>query len=146
MTVAERSAFGARRPARHRLLEASYGARAVASRTSRNWGRSDDFGRAPSCCRGQRSIGPKSRFRAQKSSGFQSASGRSPQPNGDLSPDELRRSQSGAGAWRERRRPRKRTNGSYLASTTRSFIGMMPLSVILMCSGQTSVQHLVMLQ
>ncbi len=37
-------------------------------------------------------------------------------------------------------------SGSYLRSTTRSFIGMMPLSVILMCSGQTSVQHLVMLQ
>ena len=35
--------------------------------------------------------------------------------------------------------------GSYEASTTRSFNGMMALSVILMCSGQTSVQHLVML-
>ena len=33
-----------------------------------------------------------------------------------------------------------------MASTTRSFSGMMALSVILMCSGQTSVQHLVMLQ
>ena len=31
------------------------------------------------------------------------------------------------------------------ASTTRSFSGMMPLSVMWMCSGQTSVQHLVML-
>jgi hypothetical protein len=38
------------------------------------------------------------------------------------------------------------TSGSYLRSTTRSFIGMIALSVILMCSGQTSVQHLVMLQ
>src|ERR1035437_3310919 len=37
------------------------------------------------------------------------------------------------------------TNGSYFLSTTRSFMGMMALSVILMCSGQTSVQHLVML-
>jgi hypothetical protein len=36
--------------------------------------------------------------------------------------------------------------GSYLTSATRSFIGMMALSVILMFSGQTSVQHLVMLQ
>ena len=31
-------------------------------------------------------------------------------------------------------------------STTRSFSGMIALSVILMCSGQTSVQHFVMLQ
>jgi hypothetical protein len=38
------------------------------------------------------------------------------------------------------------TNGSYLRSTTRSFSGMSALSVILMCSGHTSVQHLVMLQ
>src|SRR5690606_18608798 len=38
------------------------------------------------------------------------------------------------------------TRGSYLRSTTRSFIGISALSVILMCSGQTSVQHLVMLQ
>ena len=38
------------------------------------------------------------------------------------------------------------TSGSYLRPTTRSFIGMSALSVILMCSGQTSVQHLVMLQ
>jgi aryl-alcohol dehydrogenase-like predicted oxidoreductase len=38
------------------------------------------------------------------------------------------------------------TSGSYLRPTTRSFIGMIALSVILMCSGQTSVQHLVMLQ
>ena len=38
------------------------------------------------------------------------------------------------------------TSGSYLRSTTRSFIGISALSVILMCSGQTSVQHLVMLQ
>ena len=37
------------------------------------------------------------------------------------------------------------TSGSYLRSTTRSFIGMIALSVIWMCSGQTSVQHLVML-
>ena len=37
------------------------------------------------------------------------------------------------------------TSGSYCVSTTRSFIGMIALSVILMCSGQTSVQHLVML-
>jgi len=36
--------------------------------------------------------------------------------------------------------------GSYLRPTTRSFIGMIALSVILMCSGHTSVQHLVMLQ
>ena len=39
-----------------------------------------------------------------------------------------------------------KTRGSYFVSTTRSFIGMIALSVILMCSGQTSVQHLVMLQ
>ena len=38
------------------------------------------------------------------------------------------------------------TSGSYLRSTTRSFIGISALSVILMCSGHTSVQHLVMLQ
>ncbi len=38
------------------------------------------------------------------------------------------------------------TSGSYLRPTTRSFIGMIALSVILMCSGHTSVQHLVMLQ
>ena len=36
--------------------------------------------------------------------------------------------------------------GSYFTSTTRSFSGMIPLSVILMCSGHTSVQHFVMLQ
>ena len=36
-------------------------------------------------------------------------------------------------------------SGSYFVSTTRSFIGMIALSVILMCSGQTSVQHFVML-
>src|SRR4051812_22332395 len=42
------------------------------------------------------------------------------------------------------RRPRK--TGSYLVSTTRSFSGMMPLSVMWMPSGHTSVQHLVMLQ
>src|SRR4051812_8133459 len=40
--------------------------------------------------------------------------------------------------------PRK--TGSYFVSTTRSFNGMMPLSVMWMPSGQTSVQHLVMLQ
>ncbi len=38
------------------------------------------------------------------------------------------------------------TSGSYLRLATRSFIGISALSVILMCSGQTSVQHLVMLQ
>jgi hypothetical protein len=38
------------------------------------------------------------------------------------------------------------TSGSNLRSTTRSLSGMSALSVILMCSGQTSVQHLVMLQ
>jgi hypothetical protein len=38
------------------------------------------------------------------------------------------------------------TRGSYLRPATRSFIGMIALSVILMCSGHTSVQHLVMLQ
>jgi len=37
------------------------------------------------------------------------------------------------------------TSGSYFLSTTRSFIGMIALSVILMPSGQTSVQHFVML-
>ena len=36
--------------------------------------------------------------------------------------------------------------GSYFLSAMRSFNGMIALSVILMCSGQTSVQHLVMLQ
>ncbi len=36
-------------------------------------------------------------------------------------------------------------HGSNFTSTTRSFMGMIALSVILMCSGQTSVQHLVML-
>ncbi|CAB4739915.1 unannotated protein [freshwater metagenome] len=35
--------------------------------------------------------------------------------------------------------------GSYLLSTTRSFIGMIALSVMRICSGQTSVQHFVML-
>src|SRR5690606_13035366 len=35
--------------------------------------------------------------------------------------------------------------GSKYRSTTRSLSGMMPLSVMLMCSGHTSVQHLVML-
>ena len=38
------------------------------------------------------------------------------------------------------------TSGSYLRSTARSFKGISALSVILMPSGQTSVQHLVMLQ
>ena len=38
------------------------------------------------------------------------------------------------------------TSGSYLRSTARSFSGISALSVILMPSGQTSVQHLVMLQ
>src|SRR5215467_10084940 len=38
------------------------------------------------------------------------------------------------------------TSGSYLRPATRSFMGISALSVILMCSGQTSVQHLVMLQ
>jgi hypothetical protein len=38
------------------------------------------------------------------------------------------------------------TSGSYLRPATRSFIGISALSVILMFSGQTSVQHLVMLQ
>ena len=37
-------------------------------------------------------------------------------------------------------------SGSYLRSTTRSLSGMMPLSVRWMCSGHTSLQHLVMLQ
>src|SRR3954451_2427807 len=39
-----------------------------------------------------------------------------------------------------------RNTGSYFVSTTRSFNGMMPLSVMWMPSGQTSVQHFVMLQ
>ncbi len=38
------------------------------------------------------------------------------------------------------------TSGSYLRSTALSFRGIRALSVILMPSGQTSVQHLVMLQ
>src|SRR5207244_11349104 len=38
------------------------------------------------------------------------------------------------------------TTGSKNSSTLRSLSGMMPLSVMWMCSGQTSVQHLVMLQ
>ena len=38
------------------------------------------------------------------------------------------------------------TSGSYLRSTALSFKGISALSVILMPSGQTSVQHLVMLQ
>src|SRR6476469_3235525 len=38
------------------------------------------------------------------------------------------------------------TTGSYLRSAARSFNGINALSVILMCSGHTSVQHLVMLQ
>ncbi len=37
-------------------------------------------------------------------------------------------------------------SGSYFRSTTRSLSGMMPLSVRWMCSGHTSLQHLVMLQ
>src|SRR5262249_11169304 len=39
-----------------------------------------------------------------------------------------------------------RLSGSKNRSTTRSFNGMMALSVIVMCSGHTFVQHLVMLQ
>src|SRR5215475_16201480 len=49
-------------------------------------------------------------------------------------------------SWRGRRvifEP-SQTSGSYLRVTTRSFMGMIALSVILMFSGQTSVQHLVM--
>src|SRR5207237_3127835 len=46
--------------------------------------------------------------------------------------------------------PRRRRNaqpiGSYVLVTTRSLSGMMPLSVMWMCSGHTSVQHVVMLQ
>ena len=37
------------------------------------------------------------------------------------------------------------TSGSYLRSTTRSLSGISALSVMWMCSGHTSVQHLVML-
>src|SRR3954469_8192686 len=49
---------------------------------------------------------------------------------------------------RSLRRPilRPMKTGSYFVSTTRSFNGMMPLSVMWMPSGQTSVQHLVMWQ
>ena len=36
--------------------------------------------------------------------------------------------------------------GSYILSTTRSFRGMIALSVMVISSGQTLVQHLVMLQ
>src|ERR1700688_271857 len=42
-------------------------------------------------------------------------------------------------------RPTKRT-GSQCTSATRSLSGMIALSVMWMCSGHTSVQHLVMLQ
>src|ERR1700676_5430540 len=42
-------------------------------------------------------------------------------------------------------RPTKRT-GSQRTSATRSLSGMIALSVMWMCSGHTSVQHLVMLQ
>src|SRR5262249_32458531 len=41
---------------------------------------------------------------------------------------------------------RRRVMGSYRRSTTRSFSGMMALSVMVISSGQTLVQHLVMLQ
>src|SRR5947208_1091296 len=55
-----------------------------------------------------------------------------------------------AGPTRRRslRRPifRPRKTGSYFVSTTRSFNGMMPLSVMWMPSGQASLQLLVMLQ
>ena len=57
------------------------------------------------------------------------------------------RREPGQGA--SRRRPilfPSHTSGSYLRSTARSFSGISALSVILMCSGHTSVQHLVMLQ
>ena len=37
-------------------------------------------------------------------------------------------------------------SGSYILSTTRSFRGMIALSVMVISSGQTLVQHLVMLQ
>ena len=37
-------------------------------------------------------------------------------------------------------------SGSYILSTTRSFSGMIALSVMVISSGQTLVQHLVMLQ
>ena len=37
-------------------------------------------------------------------------------------------------------------SGSYILSTTRSFRGMIALSVMVISSGQTFVQHLVMLQ
>ena len=53
---------------------------------------------------------------------------------------------------RPARHPRRKslfpshTTGSYLPSTARSLSGISALSVILMCSGHTSVQHLVMLQ
>src|ERR1019366_2035981 len=48
--------------------------------------------------------------------------------------------------WRPKSlRPTKRT-GSQCTSATRSLSGMMALSVMWMCSGHTSVQHLVMLQ
>src|SRR3954447_2482272 len=51
--------------------------------------------------------------------------------------------------WRRSlRRPMRSPmkTGSYFVSTTRSFSGMIPLSVMWMPSGHTSVQHLVMLQ
>ena len=71
--------------------------------------------------------------------------------------EEIRRSLGRERNVAERRFPRtarqrlnsllpSHTSGSYLRSTTRSFSGISALSVILMCSGQTSVQHLVMLQ
>jgi hypothetical protein len=51
---------------------------------------------------------------------------------------------------RDRRRPRHHrtsaASGSYTSSTTRSFNGMIALSVMAIDSGHTRVQHLVMLQ
>src|SRR5947209_3230098 len=54
---------------------------------------------------------------------------------------------AGPTARRSLRRPRNgMRTGSYFVSTTRSLSGMIPLSVMWMPSGHTSVQHLVMLQ
>ena len=52
----------------------------------------------------------------------------------------------GAFPLRPVRTRRARATGSNTWSTTRSFSGMIALSVIVMCSGQTFVQHFVMLQ
>ena len=77
-------------------------------------------------------------------------------PCGDVHADQVGRDLQHGTPEERGRQPRGRfrrrivcashTTGSYMRSATRSFRGISALSVILMCSGHTSVQHLVMLQ